>query len=58
MLLILAIVFGALAFATGLIGFVGVFFAVGVFAVVSRFMRLAFLGLAAVFVVLLLLLVF
>ena len=58
MLFILAIVFAILAFASGLIGVVGLFFTIGFFAVLSRMLRLLFPVLALVFVVLLLLLVF
>lgn len=42
MLLILAIVFGVLALAAGLIGFVGFFSIIGVAVVISRLARLSF----------------
>ncbi len=58
MLLILAIVFAVLAFASGLIGVIGLFFAIGLFSVVSRISRLLFPVLGAVFVVLLVLALF
>lgn len=46
MLLILAIVFGVLALAAGLIGFVGFFGIIGVAVVFSRLARLSFAVLA------------
>ena len=58
MLLILAIFFAVLAFVSGLIGVIGLFFAIGVFSVVSRISRLLFPVLGAVFVVLLVLALF
>jgi len=58
MLLILVIVIGILALASGLIGVVGFFFTVGAVAILSRIFRLVFSALAVAFVVLLLLLLF
>lgn len=58
MLLILVIIFGALALASGLVGLVGFFAVVGIVAIVSRLARIAFPILALGFVAILLLMVF